>query len=111
MAAPLRALSELSKYTPARPGDRTVFDSLAPFCKAMAGGDGIKAAVNAACDGAESTRTMKARLGRATYIPTEVEDSNGGVESKAVPDPGAWGIAAILNGLWRGLSEDKSQSY
>lgn len=43
--------------------------------------------------GAESTRGMKAKLGRAVYVQ----------EKEGVPpDPGAWGVVAILQGLYDG---------
>ena len=98
-SAPLRALNALSKHTPARPGDRTLVDALAPFCDALARGDGFREAVAAAMQGAEETRYMKPRLGRSTYVPMDGEGVG------AVPDPGAWGVAAILSGVGRGISD------
>ncbi|ETW86239.1 hypothetical protein HETIRDRAFT_122126 [Heterobasidion irregulare TC 32-1] len=100
--APSVALEALSEHTPARPGDRTIVDALAPFCSALAGGDslmfyrGMSEAVRRAREGAESTRGMKARLGRAVYV------GEGDVRGLP-PDPGAWGVAAVLEGLWQGM--------
>lgn len=92
--APLLALRDLSKYTPAQPGDRTLIDAIAPFCEALADRQGLEKATQNAREGAEGTRGMQARLGRATYINTSAE---------APPDPGAWGVAALLEGFVRGL--------
>lgn len=102
-SAPLRALNALAKHTPARPGDRTLVDALAPFCNALARAEGFRKAVAAAMQGAEGTRYMKPRLGRSTYVPMDNEGVEGGKGS--VPDPGAWGVAAILSGLERGISD------
>ncbi|KDQ62467.1 hypothetical protein JAAARDRAFT_149358 [Jaapia argillacea MUCL 33604] len=106
-SAPLTALHALSTYTPAKPGDRTIIDALQPFCSSLASGTqeggGLEGAVRAARRGAESTRGMKARLGRAVYVgggerPDEEKDG------ALPPDPGAWGVAAIFEGFWEGLN-------
>ncbi|KAH7887234.1 DAK1 DegV-like protein [Phlebopus sp. FC_14] len=123
------ALLTLGKHTPARPGDRTVVDALAPLCAslvAFASQPGsidpsssptsiliedeqnalhqeqmFDAAVKASKQGAESTRGMSARLGRASYV---VGGSMcGGVQGELPPDPGAWGVAAIVEGFVRGV--------
>lgn len=92
------ALESLRRYTPAKVGDRTVMDTLIPFADAMAGGD-FGAGVKAAVDGAEATKTMKPRLGRATYV-------GGGSEGKELPpDPGAWGAMVAIKGLQDGLQK------
>ncbi|KZV65930.1 Dak1-domain-containing protein [Peniophora sp. CONT] len=94
-SAPSRALQELSAHTPARPGDRTLVDALHPFGATLADTEDIRAAARAAREGAESTRGMRARLGRAAYV----EDAT----SKGLPpDPGAWGVAALVEGLCDG---------
>lgn len=103
------ALSALSSYTPARPGDRTIIDSLSPFCTSLASGETFSAAVKAAKEGAASTRGMKAKLGRATYIGDvgTIEGAEGSVQeghSGIPPDPGAWGVASIIEGVFEGLS-------
>ena len=98
--APSKALDALSTYTPARPGDRTLVDALHPFCQSLAEGDDLNVAVSKARAGAEGTRGMQARLGRATYVGTS-ED-----EAELPPDPGAWGVAALLEGFERGLREE-----
>ncbi|KAL0635520.1 dihydroxyacetone kinase Dak1 [Maublancomyces gigas] len=83
------ALVSLRKYTPAQPGDRTLVDALQPFIASLVGGKGIAAAAKAARDGAESTRGMKASLGRSVYVG-EVGDTL---------DPGALGIAVLAEGF------------
>ncbi|EPQ50477.1 Dak1-domain-containing protein [Gloeophyllum trabeum ATCC 11539] len=104
--APLSALSSLSSYTPARPGDRTVIDALHPFCSVLSTTQSLGDAVSAAKEGAEGTRGMKARLGRAVYVggAESAEGSRSGA-GDLPPDPGAWGVAAILEGLWLGFNE------
>lgn len=82
----------LSRYTPARPGDRTLVDALYPFVDALAAAGGsLKAAAAAARAGAERTKGMKASLGRSVYV--------GGSGFEKVPDPGAWGLACFFEGL------------
>lgn len=87
-------MKSLSQYTPARLGDRTIIDALQPFCHELASGMGVGDAAKAARAGAEGTRGMRAKLGRATYVDAEYNHSK-----ELPPDPGAWGIAAILEGL------------
>ena len=96
--APSRALHELSTHTPARPGDRTLVDSLYPFSLTLADTGDIRAAAKAAREGAESTRNMRARLGRAAYV-------EGGASKGLPPDPGAWGIAALIEGFCTGWED------
>ncbi|KAG6872136.1 hypothetical protein C0995_012622 [Termitomyces sp. Mi166 len=92
-------LDALGKYTPAQPGDRTLMDALRPFCETISQeGNTFKQAADAAKKGAESTRYMPAVLGRAAYvtIPSDLDN--------LPPDPGAWGVVAIVDGLCNGLS-------
>ncbi|PWN51124.1 putative DAK2-dihydroxyacetone kinase [Violaceomyces palustris] len=95
-AAALSALENLGRYTPARPGDRTLVDALDPFCRAIGSGKPLAEAVEAAKKGAEATKGMTARLGRATYVGSK-EDGD------MPPDPGAWGVWALTDGLRKGL--------
>ncbi|KAF4871631.1 Dihydroxyacetone kinase 1 [Colletotrichum siamense] len=85
------AMSALGKYTPAQPGDRTVVDALAPFVSTFAASSSLKDAVEAARKGCESTKGMEASLGRSVYV--------GGEEWKNCPDPGAYGLVKLLEGL------------
>ncbi|KDN49892.1 putative DAK2-dihydroxyacetone kinase [Tilletiaria anomala UBC 951] len=96
-AALLVALENLGTHTPARPGMRTLVDALDPFCRAMGSGECLSNAVDAARKGAEETRTQTARLGRATYVG----DKGGNMP----PDPGAWGVAAIVGGIRKALGD------
>ncbi|KAK6077285.1 Dihydroxyacetone kinase 1-like protein 2 [Seiridium cupressi] len=81
----------LSRYTPARPGDRTVIDALYPFVETLEKTGDTKKAAEAAKAGAEGTKGMKASLGRTVYV--------GGTGFEKVPDPGAWGLTCFFLGL------------
>lgn len=96
-AASKTALDALYKYTRARPGYRTLIDALQPFVETLNAGKGPRAAAKAAHEGAEKTRKMDALVGRASYVAKEELrklDSEGGL-----PDPGAVGLAALLDGF------------
>ncbi|KAJ6440552.1 dihydroxyacetone kinase [Purpureocillium lavendulum] len=86
------ALQSLRRYTPAKIGDRTVMDTLIPFAEATRTG-GLDHGVKAAVQGAEATKTMTPRLGRATYVGA---GANGNKELP--PDPGAWGAMVVVQG-------------
>ncbi len=90
-AALSQSCGALGKYTPARPGDRTLVDALYPFVEILARTGNVKKAAEAARNGAESTKGMKASLGRSVYV--------GGDGFEQVPDPGAWGLACFFLGL------------
>ncbi|EIW77520.1 DAK1 DegV-like protein [Coniophora puteana RWD-64-598 SS2] len=98
------ALTALGAHTPARPGDRTVVDAITPLCEALSNSNSLVSveilatAAQAAKDGAEGTRGMKARLGRATYVGSEAQGSEG-----VPPDPGAWGVSAMASGFVGGM--------
>ncbi|KAL2162722.1 hypothetical protein VTH06DRAFT_6558 [Thermothelomyces fergusii] len=81
----------LARYTPARPGDRTLVDALYPFVELMETTGDVRQAAEAAQNAAEGTRGMKPSLGRSVYI--------GGTGYEQVPDPGAWGLASFFLGL------------
>lgn len=89
------ALANLRRYTPAKVGDRTVMDTLIPFADAMSSGS-FEAAVEAAKKGAEATKTMTPRLGRATYVGV-------GDSKELPPDPGAWAAMVAVVGLKQNL--------
>lgn len=91
-AAAKTALDNLGHYTPARPGDRTLVDALTPFCESLGGGKSLPQSVQDCKAGAENTKTLKAKLGRATYVSSVGEKD-------MPPDPGAWGVWAIVDGL------------
>jgi triose/dihydroxyacetone kinase / FAD-AMP lyase (cyclizing) len=85
------ALEGLGRYTPAKVGDRTLVDALAPFVTGLKESGNVNAAAGKARDGAEKTKGMGASLGRTVYI--------GGSGFKEVPDPGAWGLSEFFLGL------------
>lgn len=95
--ATLAALENLGRYTPARPGDRTLVDALDPFARALGSGKPLAEAVKAAGDGTEATKKMTPRLGRATY------QGGDNKEMMTVPDPGAEGVYAIVSGIQKAL--------
>ena len=91
------ALQHLEQYTPAKVGDRTVMDTLIPFAQGMTAGQSFADGVAAAVKGAEATKTMTPRLGRATYV-------GAGTEGKELPpDPGAWGAMVTIRGLFSAM--------
>lgn len=95
-----QGLAELCKYTSARVGSRTIMDALIPFVETLHKNPAdLRAAVAAASTGAERTRRMDAKLGRASYVAKEQFDSEEGI-----PDPGALGVVSILEGVVAGLS-------
>lgn len=85
------ALESMSKYTPAQTGDRTLVDALAPFVDTLEKTGDVKKAAQAADEGAQKTKGMKASLGRTVYV--------GGQGYQEVPDPGAYGLAVFFKGL------------
>lgn len=91
------ALMSLFKYTRAREGDRTLVDALEPFVKEFGITHDLLKAKKAVVDGAEYTRKLTAKFGRASYV-SENEfkefESEGGL-----PDPGAVGLAALIEGF------------
>ncbi|KAJ4305604.1 dihydroxyacetone kinase Dak1 [Kalmusia sp. IMI 367209] len=91
------SLKALGKYTPAKPGDRTLMDALYPFVDTLSKTGNVDSAAKAAEQGAQVTKGMKASLGRTVYV--------GGEGWESVPDPGAHGLAELLLGLNDGLKK------
>lgn len=85
------ALQTLSKYTQAGKGDRTLMDALIPFVETLEKTKDFPKAVEAAREGADGTCKLPANFGRASYVNEEGLDK--------IPDPGALGLAVILEGL------------
>ena len=100
-AAGLRAVA---KQTKAQAGDKTMMDALLPaleaFDAASAAGMGIclamEKAATAARNGAESTRGMIARFGRAKFL---------GEKTRGSPDAGATSMALLFHGFSQALKE------
>ncbi|KJZ75030.1 hypothetical protein HIM_05516 [Hirsutella minnesotensis 3608] len=86
-----RSCDALGKYTPARPGDRTLVDALYPFVEVLGRTGSVNEAAQAAKKAADETKGMQASLGRTVYV--------GGSGYEQVPDPGAWGLACFFTGL------------
>ncbi|KAL2851492.1 Dak1 domain-containing protein [Aspergillus pseudoustus] len=87
------SLAALGKYTPAKPGDRTMIDALVPFCETLIDKRDVHAATKAAEEGTEATKHMKASLGRTVYVGGEEEWVG------KIPDPGAYGLSEFFAGL------------
>ncbi|ANB11682.1 Dak1p [Sugiyamaella lignohabitans] len=92
-AAAESAMNSLYQYTSARSGDRTVMDTLIPFCAELAKTHDLKKACEVARQAAENTANLKAKFGRATYVVSaeKVQDP--------VPDPGAWAVYELIQGI------------
>lgn len=88
-------LSSVQSISPAKPGDKTLIDTLAPaviaFDEAFQNGksftDGLDDLINAAIIGRDSTKDMVAQLGRASRL---------GERSRGVLDAGATSCCLIL---------------
>ncbi|KAJ5177719.1 Dihydroxyacetone kinase [Penicillium coprophilum] len=87
----------LGTYTPAKVGDRTLIDALAPFVDTLLETSDVRVAATAAQEGTESTKAMKASLGRSVYVGGEQEWIG------KIPDPGAFGLSEFLAGLAEGV--------
>ncbi|KAJ8262605.1 hypothetical protein GJAV_G00168280 [Gymnothorax javanicus] len=92
----------MRRYGGADPGDRTMLDALCPAAEELKKLETVpptgrmavlQKAVERAELGAESTRDLTAKAGRASYIA---------VERVTLPDPGAVAIASILRYSWSG---------
>lgn len=83
-------LQRVSDVGGAKLGDRTMIDALKPALDALP--DGIAAAAQAARAGADATsKIIKAKAGRAAYVPSEnLKDNN---------DPGAEAVALVFEAL------------
>ncbi|XP_074480316.1 triokinase/FMN cyclase [Sebastes fasciatus] len=97
----------MRRYGGADPGDRTMLDALCPavdelmkLTTAQPGGQMavLQSAVQKASSGAESTRHLTAKAGRASYIAAE---------RVTLPDPGAVAVAAILRAVMESLEGEK----
>lgn len=85
----------LFKYTKARTGDRTLVDTLQPFVDTLVKTGDLKKLTQAAQESCENTAKLHAKFGRASYVnESEFHEDEGGV-----PDPGAVGLLAIIQGF------------
>ena len=100
-------LRALSRQTKARPGDKTMMDALTPAVAAATAAAGagktipeaLEDAARAAQWGAESTRDLVARFGRARSL---------GERTRGYPDAGATSISLIFKGFKEGVSDGRS---
>ncbi|CAK7903398.1 dihydroxyacetone kinase 1 [[Candida] anglica] len=89
----------LFKYTKARVGGRTLVDTLQPFVDSLKEHGDLSKAVQEAKRGCDSTTDLQAKFGRASYVSDEeFKDKDGGI-----PDPGAVGLLAMIEGFAEGL--------
>ncbi len=90
-------LETLYKYTLAKPGDRTLIDSLEPFVKEFSKSRDFSKAVLKSGEGVEKTKQQKAKFGRASYVNDDI------LTEEVIPDPGAYGLHIFLEGVKEGL--------
>ncbi|WP_306301787.1 DAK2 domain-containing protein [Asaia astilbis] len=90
-----KGAARMQGYGGARAGDRTMLDALLPAIEALEAGSSLHEVAQASRAGADATRSMKARAGRASYIPDE--------QLKDIPDPGAEAIAVLFETLAKAL--------
>jgi len=99
-------LRALEKQTKARPGDKTMMDALVPAVEAIDAaansgepiGRALERAADAARTGAESTKGMIARYGRAKFL---------GEKTRGSADAGATSSALLFQGFSLALSQHK----
>ncbi|KAL4942033.1 hypothetical protein BDV06DRAFT_193148 [Aspergillus oleicola] len=106
-----QALESLKAYTSARENGRTLMDALIPFVNELSTAvftdnegtvDALRRALEAAKRGAEATKWMQSSFGRSTYVGAGSENEN---PTWGIPDPGAWGIVAVVTGIYNALSD------
>ncbi len=99
-------LNAIQKQTKAQVGDKTLIDALVPAVAALRSGaeagkeipEMLRDAAAAAQQGALSTKSLRARFGRAKYL---------GDRTLGHQDPGATSIFLILQGFYEGLSNPR----
>ncbi|KAL4960162.1 Dak1 domain-containing protein [Aspergillus stella-maris] len=105
-----QALESLKTYTSARENGRTLMDALIPYVNDLSTAvftdnantvDALQRALEAAKKGAEATKWMQSSFGRSTYVGAGSESEN---PTWGIPDPGAWGIVAVVQGIYNALS-------
>ncbi len=91
-AALQAGLAKMMAYGGAKPGDRTMIDALMPALNELLKSGSVANAAKVARVGADATSKMvKARAGRSTYVSA--------AKLKGVNDPGAEAVAMLLEGL------------
>lgn len=92
----LAGVKLMQHYGGASVGDRTMIDALVPAFEALKETGKLSEAAQAARAGTERTKSMKARAGRASYVPAD--------QLAFIPDPGAEAIARLFEGLDKAFS-------
>jgi len=91
-------LAGVQHRTKAQVGDKTMIDALVPAVRALGQAPDLATALQnaaaAAQSGADSTRNLKAKFGRAKNV---------GDKSIGSPDPGATSVALIFRGFYEGF--------
>ncbi len=97
-----RGIGQMHSHSKAQAGDKTMMDALLPAAAALAGATAEMApaelltrAAEAAARGAESTKDMPAKFGRARHL---------GPRALGHADPGATSMALLLAGFAEGLA-------
>lgn len=78
--------------TRARPPSRTLVDPLEAFVASLPS-KGLSASADDAHAAADKTKELVAKAGRGAYVNQEE------LKKREVPDPGAWGIWRVVDGL------------
>jgi phosphoenolpyruvate---glycerone phosphotransferase subunit DhaL len=102
-------LAAMRKQTKAAPGDKTMMDALVPAILALRAaadaGKSVDEALGAAADaaraGAEETRNLTARYGRAKFL---------GDKTRGHRDPGATSMSLLFEGFYNGIQESKGEA-
>ena len=95
-------LNALARQSRAQVGDKSMLDALVPATQALrrAADEGqpledvLRAAADAAEEGAASTADLVAKVGRAKYL---------GSKTIGTPDPGATSVSLLFRGLYKGF--------
>lgn len=100
----LAGLCGVSRQSKAKPGDKTMIDALEPAVRAFITAansnaliaDAMAGAAQAAEEGAEGTREMIAKFGRAKFL---------GEKTRGSPDAGATSVALIFRGFSTAIAQ------
>jgi dihydroxyacetone kinase-like protein len=102
-------LAAVRKQTKAQPGDKTMMDALVPAVEALSAAanagltpaEALARAAGAAAAGAEATKDLVARYGRARHL---------GEKTRGCQDPGATSIALLFEGFGEALAGAKGEA-
>jgi phosphoenolpyruvate---glycerone phosphotransferase subunit DhaL len=102
-------LKAIRKQTAAKVGEKTIMDALIPAVESFSAAahesteleNSVARAASAAKAGAEATKNLTARHGRARLL---------GEKTRGHEDPGAASIALLFQGFYEGLQESKGEA-